>query len=75
MQHWVREVIRYTTAASLVYSGFMIARCPCDVLPACKFGRFVVTAVVPVTALVAWNVHALMRDQRMFLMLKKTMRP
>lgn len=70
----LREAIRWTTSASLMYSAIMVFRCPCDVLPACKFSRFLLVAGVPVAGLIAWNVHALMRSDAMFTALKKQFR-
>lgn len=66
----VREIIRWASSAGLAYVAVMIAGCPCEVLPACKFDRFLLFAGLPVAGLTAWNVYALMQSDATFTALK-----
>lgn len=71
MHYIAREAIRIVASASLAYTAVMIYRCPCDVLPACKFSRFLLLGLLPVVGLTAWNVYALMQSDAAFTALKK----
>lgn len=68
--HVPTEIARWAFSASMVYAAILVFRCPCDTLAACKFGRFLLVAGIPVAALTAWNVLDLMKSDAAFKALK-----
>lgn len=52
----LKEPARLAITASLIYSAWLVYKCPCDTLVACQRTEFYLATLAPVIAIAVMNV-------------------